>query len=230
MREIALICVLVFTATDLAAQSDTVVALDKFAVTGSYLPTVTAKPAITLRRRADHVAVAIELGCDLKKAEDRIAELQRAVQLVLEAAAKTGAIRATRGQIKLTSQNRTKLFGNAGSETESTAEIVLLGNLSEGASVYQRTAQIKTLLNSAGLGEKIRIGFGSTGLGVDNPGQYRGEILKKVAADVAVVREAFGREASFELEGVDGLVNVAQVDEENVDLFINYRYSLKLLK
>jgi hypothetical protein len=63
-------------------------------------------------------------------------------------------------------------------------------------------------------------------LAVENPEQYRTNVLGLIREEIKKTREALGPQAGFKVDGLESPVMVRQLDERNVALFLNYSLSV----
>ena len=102
--------------------------------------------------------------------------------------------------------------------------VFIQGTLSGASSLFDRAAEIKAVVDSIKPGKQTKIYVGQTSLGMLDPEQYRPELVKLIAADIKMVTAALGEKYGMSIRGLDGRVQLRQVDEQNVRLFIAYRY------
>lgn len=76
--------------------------------------------------------------------------------------------------------------------------------------------------------EKVEVGLGgSFSLGIENPGQYRGEILAKLKGELQFLAGQLGVGArDFEVSGLGNAVQIAEDGTGHVRLFIPYSVTL----
>lgn len=226
-----------FTLLPLAAfaQDDDLVTLSPFEVSsgGNYAPARlrapqqdTAYPAVSLKRKADYVSVPVSLHCNLRDAAERIAEYRAAVNQIIEAAAKTPNLKVLNGKFSLSAASYGGNIFGAGSSADfdTSIEIYLIGALTGDTSVFDRAAEIKALMDNLKISKRIKLTVGGTSLGVSNPEQYRPELVKQIAADLQMVSSALAGKLTIRVRGLDERVQVRQVDEQNVRIFIPYSY------
>lgn len=182
-------------------------------------------PAVTIKRRADFVAVPVTLTCNVSDATQRIAEYRAVVSSIIEQAGKSPHLRVLNGELSLSAANHGgSFFKSSRGDAESTVVVRVLGELTDVNSVFDRAAEIKALVDGLKLSKQVKVGLGQTSLGVNEPEQYRPELVKLIAADIKMVTAALGEKFAMPIQGLDGRVQVRPVDEQNVKLYIAYRY------
>ena len=61
---------------------------------------------------------------------------------------------------------------------------------------------------------------------MENPEQYRAKLLGLIAQEITKARETLSGRGSVKLEGLESPVMVRQADDRNVELFLNYSFSI----
>lgn len=64
-------------------------------------------------------------------------------------------------------------------------------------------------------------------LAISQPEYYREEILKKIAADLSLLQNIFGKQTGFSIYGLENPVSVVHLNGKKIALFINYKIKLK---
>ena len=65
-------------------------------------------------------------------------------------------------------------------------------------------------------------------LGVDEPERYRGELLKRIAADIRFVQEQLGQGGEVTIMGLERPVRWRRASVREVELFIPYSLGFEL--
>lgn len=182
--------------------------------------------AATITRRADFVACPVSLSSEKKDPEERFADIQAATRMIASAAEQSPSIRIHAGPVSL-SGDRQSSFSfsqlSSGYDAQSSASLHILVPIQDGKpDVFAGGLAIKRFLSSVKLPEKVRCDPGQIQLAVDNPEQYRADVLKAIAESIKQARELLDPNAAIDVTGLASPVLARQVDDKSVQLFINY--------
>jgi len=96
----------------------------------------------------------------------------------------------------------------------------------KGDSFFEQAEMLTGFADKLVLGS-VTLNVGKIQLGVSNPEQYRPELMIDIMAEMASLRKLGGPETILHVSGLEGPVEVRQIDQENVEMFINYRLTLE---
>ncbi|MBA4149269.1 MAG: hypothetical protein H0X66_14235 [Verrucomicrobia bacterium] len=212
MKKLLTVMVLCLAASAFASNSVIVVGSEEY-----------KSVAVGLVRKADYVAVTASLRNDQRDSALRNEELNRAVQTIVQGADKTKNIIAKIGAPTLNTRDTSKFSSYP--TAESRVSVVLYHSLGTNT-IYNASRELKQFVKTLKLPEKVSVDLSVTRLAVDSPEQYRNEILSRLQEEIkqATTRLGHGRAT---LSGLESPVFVRQVDEENVELFLNYKLSVE---
>lgn len=183
-------------------------------------------PAVTLRRRAENVALAVMLTHDGRQAEQRNRELMETLQRLVDRAATTPGIRIHNGRIDLSTRDRKAVsFGSYGTETR--VDLFVLAALPGEKSALEVTNSIKAFLSGVEPVGQTRITEGSVGLSIIDPDQYRRQLLERIVEEVHFVTSKLGGSSTVALAGLDRPLAVRQRSDTEVELVIPYSYTIE---
>jgi hypothetical protein len=186
------------------------------------------RPVVGLRRQADGMVMNLTITSDTRDAETRKREIHTALLAAMDRAAASGFQLVT-GSVQLeavTRQNYTDLpLLFAGRVDTSKVDLMVKGKLEGSASATQD--RLKAFIASLkGNGRAtVETNF-STSLSVEDPDQYRDQIIGMVAEDARRSAAIFGAGFTFNLAGIDGQVMWSQASPTEVFLYIPYRYTI----
>ena len=103
------------------------------------------------------------------------------------------------------------------------AQLHVLGSLKQDGSVFALTKRIYQIVATMPQADGTRIALGNTSLGLDEPENYRSQLLGLIAKSVAEARKSLGAAGIVDVEGLENPVTVMQLNDREVLLFINYR-------
>lgn len=183
-----------------------------------------------LRQQADYVAMPISISSDQRDPIQRFAEIRDVKRLIQKKAEGNSDIVIHPGAISLTAQTLSKvsyLSSYTGGSSEADLHI-LVPFKGKDRDVFSCASMIRTFLNDITMPGKANIQLGSIQLASDNPEQYRPGLLQMISEDVARTKERLKADGTIQVSGLEGPVLVRQTDDENVELFINYRLSMEM--
>jgi len=186
------------------------------------------RPVVGLRRQADGMVMNLTISSDTRDAATRKQEIQTALLAAMDRAAASGFQLVT-GTVQLeqvTRQNYKDLpLLSAGRIDTNKVDLMVRGRLEGSASAMQDrlTAFIGSLKSNGRATVETNL---ATSLSVDNPDQYRDQIIAMVADDARHAAAIFGTGFTFNLTGIDGQVMWSQASSTDVFLYIPYRYAI----
>lgn len=186
------------------------------------------QPVVGLRRQADGMVMNLAIVSDTRDAAIRRAEIDAALLAAIDRAAAAGFQLVT-GTVQLepvTKANYSSLPQlSAGRVDTSKVELMVRGKL-EGSSRATQDRLKKFIASLKGNGRATVETTAVTSLSVDNPDQYREQILTLVAEDARRTAAIFGPGFTFSITGVDGQVIWTQASPADVFLYIPYHYAI----
>lgn len=183
-------------------------------------------PAVTLRRRAENVALAVTLANDGRQAEQRNRELLETLQRLVERAEASPGIRIHNGQIGLSTRDR-KLVSFGSYDARTSINLYVLAVLPADKSALEVTNSIKEFLTGVQAVGQTRITEGSVGLSIRDPEQYRRDLLARIVEDVHFITGKLGGSATVSISGLDRPITVRQRSDTEVELVIPYSYAIE---
>jgi hypothetical protein len=94
--------------------------------------------------------------------------------------------------------------------------------------VYESAIRVRQFIATIEMPGKSTHALGQLQLAVDNPEQYRKELMEKISQDVAFVKTAIRAKGKAFIKGLERPVLVRQLDDRNVELFINYELTIEM--
>ena len=88
------------------------------------------------------------------------------------------------------------------------------------------TQEMQTFVSKTKPVGRTQLQPGDVGLSMVDPDQYRYELLQKIAADVAKVQEIFSGDYGLNIDGLDKRIKVRRVGVTEVELYLNYEFTL----
>ena len=115
-----------------------------------------------------------------------------------------------------------------GREPEAKVQL-LLPVVSDSDNIFTGGIELGDLLDKLDPPDKVRFHASPVRLAVENPEKLRGKLLEMISADVRNAKKKMKGSGKITISGLEGPVKVNQVDNINVELFIEYKVSLEIL-
>jgi hypothetical protein len=179
--------------------------------------------AATLRRAPDFASIPITIQSERRDALERMRSIQQAVQLIERKAGEHGPLKVQLGQVSLGVRDEPILYSSVARATGGRAQLHVFAPLGEGGSIYRAAEEIRRFLHDVSLPRDVSLGMGDVQLAIENPEQFRPEILQVIAASLGATREGLQLAGTFSVSGLEGPVIVRRIDDRTVELFIDYR-------
>jgi hypothetical protein len=228
-----LLCLL---SLNLAAQEEEMVELSSFVISSErdsgYVPPTAAKPsvAITLKKPANAVIMEVTLMNASEKQENRTKELLATVEAINQAAKNETGLRLEQREIQLRAENRRKvIFYKSGAST-SLATVALIGELDGSASLFEVVKKMRAALSSVKAAGATKVTEGAVSFLMRDVDQYRQELLTKIFEDVNFVKKGIGAEFEVLLSGLDEPIQTRPCSEREVELWIDYSFSIRSIR
>ncbi|MEL6708457.1 MAG: hypothetical protein AAFP79_09240 [Pseudomonadota bacterium] len=218
--------------TPLAAQKTIVVtgARQDRSAGNAYFKTNNGPAAIGITRRADYFVTPLYVSSDSRNYEERKNELFQMLGETLERA-KAQGIDIVAGRYKLepvTVQNMRELPLSSGSRPDTNRVQIYARIPLSGKDPRTRTtaAQIKAFVKGVPATGRSFIDIGTTGLAIDDPEQYRSDVVRHGAKEATGYAAMFGSGYGVDIDGLDGDLYWQQSSETEIFLYIEHSFSI----
>jgi hypothetical protein len=185
--------------------------------------------AVVLSLPAEFVSVPLNVVSDQRDSAFAYEELRQALEFVTQKATENHQFRVESSVIAL-SQRKGGLLSSSSSwnPPAASAQVYLLVPLTkERDNLFAAGAEAARFVGSLRLPGKARCEFGKLQLAIQNPEKHRAKLLGMLAADVAKTRSGVAAsDGGVKLEGLESPVMVRQVDDRNVELYLNYSLAI----
>lgn len=215
-------------------------AQDTIVVTGSrqdrsagnaYFSANSGPAAIGITRRADYFVTPLFVSSDTRDPDLRLEELFAMLENTLERAEAQG-IDLVAGRYVLepvTRENMRDLpiFGGSRPDTSRVqiyARIPLRGENPRVASTAENIGEFVKSIPATG---RSFIDIGTTGLAIDNPEQYRDDVIRHVAQEATKYADMFGNGYGVVIDGLDGELYWQQSSETEVFLYVEHSFRIQ---
>jgi hypothetical protein len=192
----------------------------------------TETPHVFLKKRADNLIVAVVVVCDTRDASQRREELKSTLRNLVRQAAKDPSIELGLGEEIVGAFDESMIDSVIGSATKvDTSQATLL--------IKTRVLATDTLDSATGRIEKFVAATPKAGrtevlvqgdwnLTLFNPEQYRGEVIRLIAADAKQSATAFGADYGVMVSGLQLPLSWYQSGPLDLALYIPYRQEIRL--
>ena len=187
-------------------------------------------PAIGLTRRADYFVTPVYVGSDTRDGTARMDELYAMLEAAITEAASQG-VTLVAGQYTLapvTVENMRQLVIASGNRPDTSQVLVYARTDLTGPSPKRRdaAAQIRTYVASIPATGRSFIETGATALAINNPEQYRGAVVQRIADEAKSYAAMFGSNYGITISGLDALLYWQQSSETDVFIYIEHDFTI----
>ncbi len=194
------------------------------------LPSETGRPApaISIVQPADYVCATVLLRTTTKDVERQSTAMRECLQRVTEAITKSARFQLHQGALRLagavgSSYGSFSSAGNTGLQTIVRILLPLQGT----SDVFEATKQLRRFITTLPPTADTELNVTSVSLAVAAPEQYRERLIALIAEQSRGIQQQFGARTVI-VDGLQNGVTVRQVDESNVELFVDYQLSANL--
>jgi hypothetical protein len=170
--------------------------------------------SVSLRRRADYVAVPVIISDDPKVHErEKKNHFRRQTAKALVAAIEKSRSKLRVRQVSWTKQPYLYLL----MEMETTPR-----------DMAYYTDRVEELFKTIFFTGKSRCELGGPTLALEDPEEHRTQLTRMIFDDVNRLTKSLGTAALVTVDGLGRPVQVKQIDDQRVELFINYSLSIEM--
>jgi hypothetical protein len=183
--------------------------------------------SVSIIKQADYLSVPLTISSKQKDPNIRFSEMSDTQKRILHEIDKKPDIILKKGPITL-SPRPTSKFASYSYGRPSEAQFNILVGLKDCDDVYSCAGRIRKLIDTIEMPGRSYASLGQAQLAVENPEKYRKDILDKIAQDINFLKSTMGTKDKASITGLERPVLVRQVDDKNVELFINYNLTIEL--
>lgn len=191
-----------------------------------------AAPAVSLIQSADYLCATVTIRSVAKDIDRQTQAVQQTLNGVRAGVEKSsrfqlhdGALRLTGGAGVLGSLASRSSYSNA--VLQATVRILCPLVNSTSADVFASTRQLRQFIAGFDVAPGAELQVVSIGLAVDNAEQYRDRLLDLIGEQARNTQRTFGARTVV-IEGLNNPITVRQLDDLNVELYIDYQLSTTL--
>jgi hypothetical protein len=207
-------------------------AIEELVVTATktdYEPTET--PFVALRRRADNLITTVTVVCDTRDLSQRRNELKATLRNLIRAAAQDRSIELGIGEAIVGAFDETMLdtvIEPGGKTDTSKATLIVKTAVTASDTFDAATARIKSFAErTPKVGRTEVLLDDEWDLTIINPGQYRPEVVRMIAADATQQASAFGPGYGVEVGNLQLPLSWYQSGPLDLALYIPYRLRVR---
>lgn len=182
--------------------------------------------SVKLQQKADFVSMAITITSEQKEQPQQVSEIRQARQVIIDEAKKNNQIKIYTGPSVLVGEGSSSYLSKSYSPS-SQSEIILLLSLKEGEDVFRGASEINNFIAKIKPPGKSNFRLSPIRLAVEDPEKYRSQVIKLVNDDISFLKATIKNTGKIVVGGLESPVQVRQVDDVNVELFIRYNVSIE---
>ena len=186
------------------------------------------KPAaVRYKMRADYIAQTVTITSNERDFSAKLKSINNGKKYLIDQIEGKGQIVVHEGQAHLYPGSKLLLKTSYNVEPQMEVQL-LLPIVGETDNIFSGGIELGELLGKLDPPEKTRFHPSAVRLAVEDPEKLRGKVLEMISADVKAAKERMKGTGKITISGLEGPVKVNQVDDINVELFIEYRVSLEI--
>jgi hypothetical protein len=194
------------------------------------LPTESARsaPAVNLVQPADYLCAIVTLRSTAKDVDRQSAAMRDSLQRITAAIEKSPRFQLHQGAARYAVGGGSSFSSKAGSGPASLQTTLrVLAPLQGNSDVFEGMRQLRRFIAGLSPADDTELTVVSITLAVQEPEQYRARLLALVADQARAIQQNFSTRAII-IDGLQNPVVVRQIDDSNVELFVEYQLSATL--
>jgi len=220
---------LLFSLCSLSAQdtgdieSDDIYTLSPFEISDNL-----GLPAVTLKKQADKLLLVLTLENDSREWSLREKEIKLTVERLIKAAEATEDFRilSDRKPIGMGDLDRLEIDAVVGKADTSTCELLLKTPLKPGEDAQDKIDRMEAFADQVEVEGRTIVESGAIGLSVEDPQQYRKQIIGMIAEDYKFILGTFDGNFQILVHGLNQRIQWERSSVSELDLYIDYEYEV----
>jgi hypothetical protein len=194
------------------------------------LPAESARsaPSISIVQPADYLCAVLTLRSTAKDADRQSAAMRESLLRLTDAVTKSPRFQLHQGALRLTGSSNS-FYSSATSagpkSLQSTLRVLL--PLQGVTDIFEAVRQLRRFVDTLPPTNDTELSVATIALAVSAPEQYRDRLLALIADQSRAIQQHFGARTVI-IDGLQNAVAVRQVDDTNVELFVDYQLSANL--
>jgi hypothetical protein len=181
--------------------------------------------AVYIEKDADCVSMELTIESSQKDPAKRFEEIKQTQNMIIAKAEKSKDIIIRKGITTLSANPISKLSSYAYASSQ--ARLHVMVKLDAQSDIYDAAAKIRNFVDSITMPGKARYSLGRIQLAVENPERYRQEIISKIHDDITMIKTTLQASGELSLSGLNSAVQVRQVTDRKVELYIDYSMTIR---
>ena len=187
-----------------------------------------AAPAVTIVQPADYLCAIVTLRTTSKDPDRQSSAMRESLQQITTAVERSSHFQLHQGPIRFANLNSSLYSSKAGSGPASLqTSLRILCPLVGNADVFESMRQLRRFIGTLTPADDTELAVATISLAVTEPEQYRARLLALIADQSRTIQQNFGARTII-IDGLQNPVVVRQVDDSNVELFVDYQLSANL--
>jgi hypothetical protein len=194
------------------------------------LPSDTSRhaPAVCIVQPADYLCALVTLRTTARDTDRQSAAMRDSLQRITTALQKSPRFQLHQGALRYSGHSGTLYSSKAGSGPASLQTTLrVLCPLQGDIDVFETMRQLRLFIASLAPANDTELSVVSINLAVADPEQYRARLLALIADQSRAIQHNFSARTVI-IDGLQNPVTVRQVDDSNVELFVDYQLSANL--
>ena len=196
------------------------------------LPTENTRsaPAVNLVQPADYLCAVVTLRTTAKDVDRQSAAMRDSLQRITAAIEKSPRFQLHQGAARYAGGYGSLFSSKTGSGPASLQTTLrILAPLQGNPDVFEAMRQLRRFIGGLAPADDTELTVLSISLAVTEPEQYRARLLALIADQARAIQQNFATRAII-IDGLQNPVVVRQLDDSNVELFVEYQLSATLDK
>jgi hypothetical protein len=185
--------------------------------------------SISIIRAPDCLAIPVKITSDQKDPKIRFKEIKEARDLLIKTCDNNKIVTFYSGPVYLSPVSKSFLKSSYSSYRSSVANNHLIVSLADQKiDIFDAAVMIARLVKAINTPGKASYQLSRIELGVENPEKYRVELVKMIVEDIKKIKNNINSTEKVIISGLESPVLIRQVNDTEVELFLDYELSLEL--
>ena len=185
--------------------------------------------AVRYKIRADYIAQTVTITSNERDFSAKLKGIKEGKKHLIEYIERKGQVILYEEPAYLYPGSEGLFKGSYGGNEPQAQVQLLLPIVNNSDNIFSGGIELSELFGALDPLAKTRFQSSAVRLAVEDPEKLRGKILEMIGAEVKFAQERMNGTGKITISGLEGPVKVNQVDDINVELFIEYKVSLEIL-
>ena len=194
------------------------------------LPSETGRsaPAVCIVQPADYLCAVVTLRTTAKDADRQSTAMRESLRRLTEAIQKSPRFQLHQGALRVAGGGSAVFSSKAGTGPASLqTNLRVLYPLQGDIDIFESMKHLRQFISALSPAADTELSIVSMSLAVAEPEQYRARLLALIADQSRAIQQNFSARTVI-IDGLQNPVSVRQVDDSNVELFVDYQLSANL--